>query len=66
MYERIKDHPPVRKIYADTLAAEGVVSEQDAEAMAAEAYQEVADAHTELKESLGGRPTRASTSSTAR
>ena len=32
MYERIKNHPPVRKLYADKLAAEGVVSAEDAEA----------------------------------
>ncbi len=54
MYERIKSHPPVRKVYAERLVGEGVVSEDDAKAMAAEAYQRVADAHSELKESLGG------------
>jgi 2-oxoglutarate dehydrogenase E1 component len=54
MYERIKDHPPVRKVYAERLVSEGVVSEDEAKAMASEAYQRVADAHTELKESLGG------------
>ena len=56
MYERIKEHPPVRKVYADRLAAEGVVSEQDADELAGDAYQAVADAHAELKESLGGPP----------
>ncbi|HEX2233878.1 MAG TPA: thiamine pyrophosphate-dependent enzyme, partial [Thermoleophilaceae bacterium] len=56
MYERIKEHPPVRKIYAERLAKDGVVSAEDAEQLAAAAYQEVADAHTELKESLGGAP----------
>src|SRR3954471_5525051 len=54
MYERIKDHPPVRKVYAERLVADGVVSEDEAKVMAGEAYQRVADAHTELKESLGG------------
>src|SRR3954468_947816 len=29
MYERIKKHPPVRKLYADRLAAEGGGSEED-------------------------------------
>ena len=53
MYERIKSHPPVRKVYAEKLVAEGVVSEDEAKVMAAEAYQRVADAHSELKESLG-------------
>jgi 2-oxoglutarate decarboxylase len=56
MYERIKKHPPVRKLYADRLAAEGVVSEEDEKGLASEAYQRVADAHAELKESLGAPP----------
>ena len=53
MYERIKEHAPVRKLYADRLAEEGVISAEEAEQMATEAYQRVADAHSELKESLG-------------
>ena len=31
MYERIKKHPPVRRLYADELQAEGVVSAEEAE-----------------------------------
>src|SRR5919199_445877 len=54
MYERIKSHPPVRKVYAERLGGEGVVSEDEAKVMAAEAYQRVADAHSELKQSLSG------------
>ena len=34
MYERIKKHPPVRKLYAEQLAAEGVVSAEEAERLA--------------------------------
>ena len=56
MYERIRSHPPVRKIYADKLAAEGTVSAEDAEAIASSAYQAVADAHEELKRSIGAPP----------
>ncbi len=56
MYERIKKHPPARKVYADKLAAEGTLPAEEAERMAAEAYQRVADAHAELKESLGAPP----------
>ena len=56
MYELIKQHPPVRKLYAETLEQEGVVSGDEAEAMAADAYSKVADAHTELKESIGTPP----------
>jgi 2-oxoglutarate decarboxylase len=56
MYERIKKHAPVRKVYADQLAADGVVSEDEAEQMAAEAYARVSEAHSSLKESIAGPP----------
>jgi multifunctional 2-oxoglutarate metabolism enzyme len=56
MYELIKGHPPVRKLYAEKLEGEGVVSAEDAEAMSAEAYDRVADAHNDLKESIGAPP----------
>ncbi|MFN2615679.1 MAG: multifunctional oxoglutarate decarboxylase/oxoglutarate dehydrogenase thiamine pyrophosphate-binding subunit/dihydrolipoyllysine-residue succinyltransferase subunit [Thermoleophilaceae bacterium] len=56
MYELIKGHPPVRRVYAEHLVAEGVVSEDEAKRLAAEAYQRVADAHAELKESMGVPP----------
>jgi multifunctional 2-oxoglutarate metabolism enzyme len=56
MYERIKKHPPVRKLYAEELQAENVVSAEDAERMAAEAYGRVGDAHEELKRSIGAPP----------
>ena len=56
MYERIKSHPPVRKLYADRLEAEGVVSAEEAAQIEERAYQAVADAHAELKESMAGPP----------
>src|SRR5215207_2934362 len=56
MYDLIKSHPPVRKLYADRLVADGVVSEEEAEAMATEAYERVGQAHTELRESIGAPP----------
>ena len=56
MYELIKNHPPVRKLYADRLVADGVVSLEEAERMATEAYERVGQAHTELKESIGAPP----------
>ena len=31
MYETIKNHPPVRKLYADQLVADGVVTQEEAE-----------------------------------
>ena len=56
MYERIKKHPPARKLYAEELQGDGVVSGEDSERMAADAYQKVADAHAELKRSIGAPP----------
>ena len=56
MYERIKTHPPVRKLYAERLASAGVVAAEEAQQIEDSAYQEVADAHTELKESMAGPP----------
>jgi len=56
MYELIKKQPPVRKVYADKLEAEGVVSEEEAEKLAGDAYGAVAAAHAELKESIAGPP----------
>jgi multifunctional 2-oxoglutarate metabolism enzyme len=56
MYDLIKSHAPVRKLYADRLVADGVVSEAEAEAMASEAYERMGQAHAELKESIGAPP----------
>jgi 2-oxoglutarate dehydrogenase E1 component len=57
MYERIKRHPTVRKLYAEQLAEKAVVSAEDAEKLAADAYQAVADAHADLKQSLAAPST---------
>ena len=56
MYDKIKKHPPVRKIYAQKLIGEGLVTEEDAEKLAAEAYQELADAHAELRQAMTQDP----------
>ena len=56
MYELIKSHPPVRSLYAEKLQAEGTVSAEDAESITSAAYQAVADAHEELKRSIGAPP----------
>ena len=56
MYELIKDHPPVRKLYADQLDRDGVVSAEDADGVAAAAYARVGEAHEELKRSMGAPP----------
>jgi multifunctional 2-oxoglutarate metabolism enzyme len=56
MYELIKKHPSVRKLYAEKLEAEGVVSAEDAKKMADDAYARVGEGHDELKKSMGGPP----------
>jgi multifunctional 2-oxoglutarate metabolism enzyme len=56
MYERIKKHPPVRTLYADALAGEGVVSAEESARIAEAAYAKVGEAHDELKRSMGGPP----------
>ena len=56
MYEQIKDHPPARRVYADRLAFEGVVSRAEVEALAKQAYDQLADAHAELKDSIARGP----------
>ena len=54
MYERIKTHPPVRKIYAEKLPAEGTVTAEEAESIDARGLPGGGDAHEELKDSIGG------------
>jgi multifunctional 2-oxoglutarate metabolism enzyme len=52
MYEVIKKHPPVRKLYAEQLVSEGVLTEAVVEEYAAKAYSNVQAAHARLKESM--------------
>ena len=47
MYEMIRAHPTVRAIYAEALAAQGVVSAEDAQAMVAAVAQRLTDARTQ-------------------
>ncbi len=56
MYEKIKKHPPVRKLYAQQLAAEGTLTEKEAEELAQRCYQRLSAAHAELKEVLTAGP----------
>jgi 2-oxoglutarate decarboxylase len=56
MYEKIKAHPTVRAIYAQRLIEEGVVSAEEADELAADAYDAVAKAHAELKDTMAGPP----------
>jgi len=56
MYATIKDHPPVRKVYADRLADEDAVAPDEADRLASAAYEAVGQAHAELKDSMGPPP----------
>ncbi len=56
MYEAIKNHPPVRQVYADRLQQAGAVTAEQAQTLADDAYKRVADAHAALKESIAGPP----------
>jgi 2-oxoglutarate decarboxylase len=52
MYEKIKKHPPVRKLYADQLIEAGVISRSDANRMVADAQEKMTQAHDALKQSI--------------
>jgi len=56
MTAKIKDHPPVRQVYADKLIEEGVVNATEAKQYRDDAYQTVAAAHKSLKGSMAGPP----------
>jgi 2-oxoglutarate decarboxylase len=56
MYRAIKDHPPVREVFAQRLIHEGLITQEDAERRADEAYQRVAAAHQRVKASLAAAP----------
>src|ERR1700730_9923715 len=52
MYQRIREHPTVREIFAATLIADGLIRPEEVDAMAKNAYGRVADAHKRVKEHL--------------
>jgi 2-oxoglutarate dehydrogenase E1 component len=52
MYRAVRNHPTIRRLYADRLVAEGVLDEQDAQAMA-DAYREGLDEGRVVSSSLG-------------
>ena len=53
MYERIKQHPRVRQVYAERLAQAGVLDQATAATEVETAYRRLVDIQKELKESLG-------------
>ena len=52
MYERIRSLPTTRELYARTLAAAGVITEEDAQRQAEEAYQRLVDIQQGFKASM--------------
>jgi 2-oxoglutarate dehydrogenase E1 component len=56
MYELIKKHPPVRKLYADALVAQGILPAEEPERMLDAAKQRLAEAHEDIKH-MEGPPT---------
>jgi 2-oxoglutarate dehydrogenase E1 component len=49
MYEQIKNHPPVRKIYADSLVKRGLVTEEEVTKLLGAAHDRLSEAHEEVK-----------------
>jgi 2-oxoglutarate dehydrogenase E1 component len=56
MYKAIKDHPPVRELFAQQLVHEGLITQEKADALAEEALQRIATAHKKVKDSLAAAP----------
>jgi 2-oxoglutarate decarboxylase len=52
MYERIKSLPPVRELYARTLIEAGVLTAEESQKQAGEAYQRLADIQQGFKASM--------------
>ena len=53
MYELIKKHPPVRKLYADALVAQGIIPADEPDRMLAAAKERLAEAHEDVKHQEG-------------
>ena len=53
MYEVIKKHPPVRKIYADQLIAQGIMPADEPDRMLEAAKARLAEAHEHVKHQEG-------------
>ncbi len=52
MYQRIKDHPRVREIFAADLVSKGVVTNDEVESMDQEIWHQLADLHKQLKDQI--------------
>ena len=52
MYMKIRQHPPVRELFAAQLVADGLISPEEVDAQAKAMYGRIADAHKRVKENL--------------
>jgi 2-oxoglutarate decarboxylase len=58
MYEKIRTHPTVREIYARNLVEAGVITQEESDREAAEAYQHLVDIQQVFKGSMGKSTTK--------
>ncbi|HEX8806053.1 MAG TPA: thiamine pyrophosphate-dependent enzyme, partial [Candidatus Aquilonibacter sp.] len=54
MYEKIKNHPTARDLFANKLIAQGIITAEQANEMVAEATARLQEAYKSVKESHGG------------
>jgi 2-oxoglutarate dehydrogenase E1 component len=52
MYQKIRQHPTVRELFAAQLVADGLIRPEDADAQSKAMYGSIADAHKQVKENL--------------
>jgi 2-oxoglutarate dehydrogenase E1 component len=52
MYQKIRQHPTVRELFAAQLVADGLIRPEEVEAQSKAMYGRIADAHKEVKENL--------------
>jgi 2-oxoglutarate dehydrogenase E1 component len=52
MYRRIREHPTVREIYARQLVEQGIITQEQVDRMAEDAYERVGAAHRRVKANL--------------
>jgi multifunctional 2-oxoglutarate metabolism enzyme len=52
MYQKIREHPTVRELFAARLVTDGLIRPEEVDALAKAAYNRVAEAHKRVKEHL--------------
>lgn len=63
LYDKVKEHPTPREIWAKRLVNEGIVTDDEVKALEAEIFKQMEDAHAALKS--GGAPAEASSEATS-